>query len=67
MVFGKIFGGDKERRQEAEEAENFRRGLEAPMRALLDLIFDMPVDRTSKLLLRQKIIERDKGELERVL
>jgi type IV secretory pathway TraG/TraD family ATPase VirD4 len=68
MVFGKLFGsGGNKRRQEAVEAENFRQGLEAPMRALLDLIHDMPVDRASKLLLRQKIIQRDKGELERTL
>jgi len=68
MVFGKLFGGgDRKRRQEAEEAENFRRGLEAPMRALLDLIHEMPLDGPAKMLLRQRIIQRDKGELERTL
>src|SRR6056297_1059270 len=67
MVLGKLFGGGKRRRHEAKEAENFRRGLEAPMRALLDLIHDMPLDGPAKMLLRQKIVERDRSELERVL
>ena len=67
MVLGRIFGGGKKRRQEAEEAENFRRGLEGPMAALWDLVAQMPVDQASKMLLRQKIMSRDKGELERVL
>src|SRR6056297_3239319 len=67
MVLGRIFGGGQKRRQEAEEAENFRRGLEGPMAALWDLVAQMPVDQASKMLLRQKIMSRDKGELERVL
>ena len=64
MVFGKLFGGGEKKRHQAQETENFRRGLEAPMRALLDLTDEMPLDGPTKMLLRQKIVERDKGELE---